>query len=84
MSKIHALLKDWDKYRGSQWAEDAIVDPWNAAVAAMKDAASYAYSSGYTYCRVCRLARVMGHQDSCFVGKLQAALAKMEGTDGND
>ena len=36
MSKIHALLKDWDKYRGSQWAEDAIVDPWNAALRLLK------------------------------------------------
>ena len=40
MSKIHALLKDWDKYRGSQWAEDAIVNPWNAALEAMKRAKS--------------------------------------------
>ena len=56
----------------------SIIAGWNAAVAAMKDAASYAYSSGYTYCRVCRLAKVMGHQEWCFVGKLQAALALMD------
>jgi len=62
----------------------AIIAGWNAAVEAMKDAASYAYSSGYTYCRVCRLAKVMGHQEWCFVGKLQAAIALMEGTDAED
>ena len=67
-----------------QRAREDIIDPWNAAVEAMKDAASYAYSSGYTYCRVCRLAKVMGHQEWCFVGKLQAAIALMEGTDAED
>jgi len=38
MSTIEELLKDYDKYPGSQWAQAAITDPWTMALRAMKTA----------------------------------------------
>ena len=68
-------------------ATAAIVDPWNAAVEAMKavlDSAITNFKDGYWECNVCRGYREGGHAAWCPVPMLAPALARMEGTDDRD
>jgi len=65
----------------------SIIADWNAAVAAMKDSITYDiedHEDGRWYCHFCSGNYTVGHTDDCRVLSLQAALARMEETDGND
>ena len=62
--------------------DDAIIADWNAAVEAMMAMVKQEQfpEPGYGWrCQHCQQVRCAGHQDTCLVGKLQAALARMEG-----
>jgi len=85
MSTIKERLKNYCYYPGSIWAEDDIVNPWDAAIEAMKDAEAQLVSiesvcnSFYNGTR--------GELDTFLDeampeirrGKLKAAIARMEG-----
>ena len=68
-------------------AMDTIIADWNAAVEAMKDSITYDiedHEDGRWYCHFCSGNYTVDHTDDCRVLSLQAALARMEETDGND
>jgi len=62
--------------------DENIATPWNAAVEAMKAMVKHEQfpEPGYGWrCNQCKRVRSAGHQDTCLVAALQAALALMEG-----
>ncbi len=68
-------------------ARAAIADPWNTAVDLLRYAAAmHIYCRmDYFRCDICQRAAqsapAISHESYCFVGKLRAHIAKMEGTE---
>jgi len=62
--------------------EAAIIECWNEALEALKAVVDECVSfrpDGYWYCGNCGWGKDRGHSSTCYVGKCQEALAKMEG-----